>query len=97
MRVGDSISMSVTDFIKLAPRGLVLHTTDGSKLHYSNGNYMFDSQILYGCWGKFTPPTEPVPEGLLPPGFDDPGEFSISSRANLRVVQLPTLTAIRRP
>ena len=89
--------MSVTDFIKLAPRGLVLHTTTGSKLHYLDGNYMFYNQILNGAWSNFTPPTEPVPEGLLPPRFNDHDKFSSSTIGHLRVVQLPTLTAIRRP
>lgn len=52
MKVGDITSVSVEDFVRLAPRGLVLNHR-GHTYKYTNGHYIVEGMVLQGFWRRF--------------------------------------------
>lgn len=65
MKLGQSQTVSVRQFLRLAPRGLVLRDEDGDEYSFDGLNYVIKLTLGGKCnltvdWAEFTQDEEPV-------------------------------------
>lgn len=94
--VGTKRIFTLTEFVELAPRGLILgeHTT--CRYYHRDKTYWYDDQRLMGCWRAFSTTLDEY----------DAYSPTINGLANidrkyyegyeLTIVQSPILSAVRR-
>lgn len=94
--VGTKRIFTLTEFIELAPRGLILREGTACHYYYRDRIYWYDDQRLMGCWRAFKTTLDeydtysPTINGLAQ------NDRRYYTGYELTIIQSPILSAIRR-